>query len=140
MGSFSKADVKDGFVLIQAGSFQMGSPDSENWRGGDETQHQVSVSSFYMDPYESTQAEYVKLMGDNPSMFSGDDFPVENISWLDAVRFANAKSEEAGLTPVYTVADDGVTWDRSADGYRLPHASWPSSGPHRPHGKPKDPR
>ena len=124
-GQKDKADVKDGFVLIQAGSFQMGSPDSENWRGGDETQHQVSVSSFYMDPYESTQAEYVKLMGDNPSMFSGDDFPVENISWLDAVRFANAKSEEAGLTPVYTIADDGVTWDRSADGYRLPtEAEW----------------
>ena len=117
--------VDDGFVLIGGGTFPMGSPESENWRIDDETQHEVSVGSFYMDPYETTQKEYMRLMGDNPSTFTGDDLPVENVSWLEAIRYANAKSTEAGLTPVYTITEGGVTWDLSADGYRLStEAEW----------------
>ena len=119
------ASVTDGFVLIQGGSFLMGSPESENWRIEDEKQHQVTVSAFYIDPYETTQAEYVRLMGENPSSYSGDDLPVESITWLDAIHFANAKSEDAGLTPAYAFSESGVIWDRSANGYRLPtEAEW----------------
>lgn len=122
---FSEKAVEDGFVLIQGGSFQMGSPESENWRGDDETRHEVTVASFFIDPYETTQEEYFRLMGENPSMFSGEKLPVECISWLDAVQFANAKSIHAGLTPAYAVSNQGVTWDRSANGYRLPtEAEW----------------
>ena len=117
--------VNDGFVLVEGGSFLMGSPESENWRIGDETQHEVTVSSLYFDPNEAMQAEYARLMGEDPSTFDGDDLPVENISWLEAVSFANAKSEDAGLTPAYSISTDGVTWDLSADGYRLPtEAEW----------------
>ncbi|MCR5809808.1 MAG: SUMF1/EgtB/PvdO family nonheme iron enzyme [Lachnospiraceae bacterium] len=115
----------DGYALIEGGTFLMGSPDTENWRIDDETQHEVTVAAFYIDPHETTQAEYVRLMGDNPFAFSGEDLPVESISWLDAIRYANAKSEDAGLTPVYTISENSVTWDRSADGYRLPtEAEW----------------
>ena len=117
--------VDDGYALIEGGTFLMGSPDTENWRIDDETQHEVTVAAFYIDPHETTQAEYVRLMGDNPFAFSGEDLPVESISWLDAIRYANAKSEDAGLTPVYTITENSVTWDRSADGYRLPtEAEW----------------
>lgn len=117
--------MDDGYALIEGGTFLMGSPDTENWRIDDETQHEVTVAAFYIDPHETTQAEYVRLMGDNPFAFSGEDLPVESISWLDAVRYANAKSEDAGLTPVYTITENSVTWDRSADGYRLPtEAEW----------------
>ena len=117
--------VDDGYMLIQSGTFLMGSPDAENWRIDDETQHEVTVGFFYMDPYETTQSEYIRLMGDNPSTFTGEDQPVETISWMDAVRYANAKSTDAGLTPVYTITEDGVTWELSADGYRLPtEAEW----------------
>jgi len=91
--------------------------------------HEVSVSSFYIDPYETTQEEYERLMGNNPGTFTGEKLPAENISWLDAVYFANAKSIEAGLTPAYTVTSDGVTWDMSANGYRLPtEAEWENTG------------
>ena len=115
----------DGFIFVSGGSFLMGSPETENWRIDDETQHEVTVPSFYIDPYETTQEEYERLMGVNPGTFSGEKLPVENISWMDAVNFANAKSADAGLTPAYTVTDDGVVWDRSADGYRLPtEAEW----------------
>ena len=36
------------FVLIKGGSFTMGSPESEDWRSNDETQHRVTLASFYM--------------------------------------------------------------------------------------------
>jgi formylglycine-generating enzyme required for sulfatase activity/flavodoxin len=117
--------VQDGFLLIEGGSFLMGSPETENWRINDETQHTVTVSDFYIDPYETTQADYERLMGENPSTFDGDVLPVEGVSWLDALRYANEKSREAGLQPVYAFMEDTVLWDRSADGYRLPtEAEW----------------
>ncbi len=123
--SRTETPVEDGFVPIAGGSFLMGSPETENWRIEDETQHEVHLSGFLMSPYEVTQAEYQALMGANPSQFIGEDLPVENVTWLDAVRFCNAKSEQAGLTPVYTVEGTTVIWDRSADGYRLPtEAEW----------------
>lgn len=119
------SDVPENFVLIQGGTFQMGSPEDEAWRLADETQHTVTVSDFYMSIYELTQAEYMDIAGDNPSNFSGDNLPVENISWLDAIHYCNARSEKEGLTPVYTVDGQNVIWDRSADGYRLPtEAEW----------------
>ena len=118
-------EIQDGFLLIDGGSFLMGSPESENWRIDDETQHTVTVASFYIDACETTQEEYERIMGINPSTFLGNTLPVENISWLDAIQFANAKSADAGLTPVYTVTDEGVSWDMSADGYRLStEAEW----------------
>jgi hypothetical protein len=115
----------DGFILLDGGTFMMGSPESENWRIDDETLHEVTVSAFYIDPYETTQKEYSRIMGNNPSSFTGEDLPVESVSWLDAILYANAKSAAAGLTPCYTVGEGGVTWDRSANGYRLPtEAEW----------------
>lgn len=113
------------FVLVSGGTFQMGSPESEPWRSEDETVHTVTLSNFYISRYEVTQAEYQAVMGENPSSFSGDDFPVDSVSWLDAVAYCNARSESEGLTPAYTVDGQSVTWDRSANGYRLPtEAEW----------------
>ena len=117
--------VEDGFVQITGGTFLMGSPETENWRIEDETQHEVTVSDFRMSPYEVSQAEYERLMGVNPSAFRGDNLPVENVSWLDAVRFCNARSIEASLTPAYAIDGEMVTWNRAANGYRLPtEAEW----------------
>ncbi len=119
------APLDDGFVLVEGGTFRMGSPEDENWRIDDETLHEVTVSAFCIDPHETTQADWEALMGENPSTFTGESLPVENISWLDAVRYANAKSAAAGLTPAYAIDGESVTWDRAADGYRLPtEAEW----------------
>ena len=68
-----------------------------------------------MSAYELTQAQYREITGENPSNFSGDDLPVENISWLDAIRYCNARNEKEGLTPVYTIdgsslSDDIAKW------------------------------
>lgn len=119
------ASAPSDLLLIRGGTFTMGSPDSEAWRSDDETQHSVTLSDFYMSPYEVTQQEYSDVMGEAPSHFSGENLPVENISWLDAVAYCNARSEQEGLTPVYTIDDGAISWDRSANGYRLPtEAEW----------------
>ena len=117
--------VNDNFVLLEGGSFIMGSPDSERQRGEDEIPHEVTVSAFYADPFEVTQKDYEAVMGENPGFFHGDNLPVENVTWYDAVEYCNRLSELRGLTPAYTIGQDTVTWNRAANGYRLlTEAEW----------------
>jgi formylglycine-generating enzyme required for sulfatase activity len=132
--------VPDNFVRINGGAFMMGSPANEPQRIGDETQHQVKVNSFYMGKYLVTQKEYQEVMGTNPSNFKGDNLPVEMVSWYDAIEYCNKRSQREGLTPAYTIdksrSDPNnqqerdtlrwlVTWNRNANGYRLPtEAEW----------------
>jgi formylglycine-generating enzyme required for sulfatase activity len=87
--------------------------------------HTVTVSGFYIMKTEVTQADYTALMGTNPSSFKGDSLPVEQVSWYDAVAYANKLSQKDGLTPAYTISGTNVTWNRSANGWRLPtEAEW----------------
>ena len=117
--------LPEDFVAISGGTYLMGSPETENWRGDDETQHEVTVSDFAMCVHEVTQAEYEELVGKNPSSFVGEDLPVDSVSWLEAVTYCNLRSEAEGLTPVYEIGGENITWNRSANGYRLPtEAEW----------------
>lgn len=113
------------FVLIKGGTFLMGCPLSEAGREKDETQHRVTVSDFTMGKYEVTQREYREMMGANPSQFKGDDLPVENVTWFEAVRYCNARSVREGLIPAYSIRGQTVSRNRNATGYRLPtEAEW----------------
>lgn len=112
-------------VKIPSGSFNMGSPASERQRNVDEKQHSVSLSSFYADAYEVTQKSFQAVMGKNPSVFKGDNLPVENVSWFDAIEYCNRLSEREGLEKCYTVHGKDVVWNRAANGYRLlTEAEW----------------
>ncbi|MBF0529232.1 MAG: formylglycine-generating enzyme family protein [Deltaproteobacteria bacterium] len=87
------------FVLIQPGTFTMGSPPSEEWRSSDETQHQVAISqAFYMQTTEVTQGQWKAVMGSNPSKFvdCGDDCPVEQVSWNDVQEFIRGLNSKEG--------------------------------------------
>ena len=84
------------------------------------TYRQIDVDSFYLGVYAVTQNEYQEVMDTNPSYFKGDALPVENVTWSDAVDYCNRLSEREGLTPVYKREDNYVTWNRGANGYRLP--------------------
>jgi formylglycine-generating enzyme required for sulfatase activity len=77
------------FVLIPAGSFVMGSPESEKGRNWNETQHKVTITrSFYMGETEVTQGQWNRLVSPNPSAHKlGNNYPVDSVSWNDAVAF-----------------------------------------------------
>jgi formylglycine-generating enzyme required for sulfatase activity len=112
------------FVLIPAGEFMMGS----NYYEPDERPvHKVVISKpFYLGKYEVTQAQWLEVMGTNPSHFKGDlTRPVERVSWYmvqDFIRLLNAKeghtkyrlpteaeweyAARAGSTTQYSFGDD----------------------------------
>ena len=115
----------EGMVLIEGGTFQMGSPATEPERDADETLHEVTVADFMMSRTEVSQQEYERVMGKNPSERKGNSLPVENVTWYDAIAYCNALSQLEGLTPCYTVSGTTVTWHLNANGYRLPtEAEW----------------
>ena len=89
-------DVKLEMVLIPAGKFKMGSPQSEKGRDEWERQHDVTLTKpFYMGKYEITQEQYEAVMGKNRSNTKGAKLPVTNVSWHDCQEFIkklNAKT------------------------------------------------
>lgn len=135
-------------VLIDSGEFVMGSAPGEASRRPDEPQHKVRITRpFYLGKYEVTQEEYQLVTKTNPSWFSasgsGSDklggqsarrFPVENVTWYDAVNFCNQLSKLDGYEPYYKLENTKHINDsiKSAqvtmaggNGYRLPtEAEW----------------
>ena len=79
---------KYGFCWIPAGEFDMGSPESEPCREVDETLRHVKLTKgFWMLETPVTQRLYKQVMKREPSGFRGDDLPVEQVDFLDVVRF-----------------------------------------------------
>ncbi|HAN90903.1 MAG TPA: hypothetical protein DCQ33_02335, partial [Nitrospira sp.] len=121
-------EVRPRLVKVPRGSFTMGSATTESGRNGDETQHSVTLTTdFWMADTELTQRQYRTLLGGNPSQFKGDDLPVENVSWIDAVTYCNALSVKEKLTPCYQINGTTVGWADGVKctGYRLPtEAEW----------------
>jgi formylglycine-generating enzyme required for sulfatase activity len=89
-------DVNMLFRFIPAGDFFMGSPSDENGRCNDEGPlHKVTISKpFYMGVYEVTQAQWVAIMGSNPSKFQkGHNYPVESVTWDDCQEYVTKLSK-----------------------------------------------
>ena len=76
-------------VLIQGGTFIMGcTAEQKGDCNNNETPTQeVTLHDFYIGKYEVTQAQWQKVMGNNPSEFKGDNLPVTNVSWNDSQEF-----------------------------------------------------
>jgi formylglycine-generating enzyme required for sulfatase activity/serine/threonine protein kinase len=112
-------------VLIPAGEFLMGSPDSdEEAYSQEKPQHNVRITRpFYLGVHEVTQGQYRVITGEVPSGFEGpNDLPMVNVSWTDAISFCNKLSEREGWKPFYQL---GAEVKSGTEGYRLPtEAEW----------------
>src|SRR5262245_23820629 len=112
------------FAPIPAGTFLMGSPHEEKQRSKDEEQHEVEITRpFYLGVFEVTQKQWRTVMGTNPSSLNRDrvgsdtdDFPVETVSWDDAVAFCEALSalpEEKAARRTYRLPTE-AEWEYAA--------------------------
>jgi len=93
------------YAYIPPGTFTMGSPASEQDRVDNEGPQTVVTltKGFWMERYEVTQAEYLAVMGGNPSLVTGNlNRPVEMVSWIDATNYCatlTARERSAGRLP-----------------------------------------
>jgi formylglycine-generating enzyme required for sulfatase activity len=93
-------------VLIMGGSFLMGSPNTEIDRSEDESpQHQVTVPSFFMSEFPIIQAHWAMVaqmprvtidLEIAPANFKGNDRPIEQINWFEAIEFCQRLSQYTG--------------------------------------------
>ena len=146
------------FVEIYPGKFVMGASLDSSYEdpvyndiNNERPTRVVQITKgFYISQYEVTQAQYQKVMGNNPSLYKPgfrgipgypqpagykdtSNLPVEEVNWYDAVNFCNALSIQQGLTPCYTTHGgrtkikypDKVKCSWTAKGFRLPtEAEW----------------
>jgi formylglycine-generating enzyme len=117
------------FISVSPGSFQMGCTGKQtNCEGDEKPSHTITLTQgFQIQATEVTQEQYRAVTGEDPSQFSAcrPDCPVENVSWYDAIGFANDLSRKEGMTPAYFGSGTTTRWDKSANGYRLPtEAEW----------------
>ena len=136
---------RHGMAKVGPGTFTMGCQGG----GCDESQRPVEVKlsqGVFSMASEVSQGLYDVVMGENPTTQSrqslggvhagacshvagqklgGDNNPVVCVTWRDAAIFANRLSTIYELTPAYTIRGDTVSWNRQADGWRLPtEAEW----------------
>jgi sulfatase modifying factor 1 len=129
--------------LIPAGNFLMGNQMDPNEGNVEELPvHAVNVSAFYMDKYEVTKAlwdevaAWAEANGYDINATSGsgkaDNHPIWHVTWFEAVKWCNARSQKEELTPCYTVGGEVMKTGTEtpecnflANGYRLPtEAEW----------------
>jgi formylglycine-generating enzyme required for sulfatase activity len=99
------------FVLVHAGTFQMGTPLSERAREPQEVLHPVTIARpFYLAVHEMTQAEWRRVTGENPSAHAGcGACPVERITYLDVERML-ARMNRDGRWPGFRLPTE-AEWE-----------------------------
>jgi formylglycine-generating enzyme len=147
-------ECRDGYCKIPAGCFVSGSPECQAWRGAySERETQVTLThAFEIAEHETTQAEWTAMGFPNPTRgpsgegFGGclaGDCPVGNLSWFEALAYANARSAAhspplpvcyelvgcSGTVGTASMICTGVRQTTASvyecDGYRLPtDAEW----------------
>jgi len=91
------------------------------------TKWEISIAPFELSKHLITQEVYLKVMSTSPAVFTGDNRPIENVSWYDAILFCNTLSELSDLESCYLVNLDSESVEliQGAKGYRLPtDAEW----------------
>lgn len=142
-----RAPVGADMALVPGGTFNMGNTMSPDGLACEKPVHAVQVDAFYADRFEVTKglwdavAQWATNHGynfDSPAVATATNLPVQQVSWYDAVKWCNARSEKEGLPPAYFTDNTWTTVYRTGQldlaqadvrwvgaGYRLPtEAEW----------------
>ncbi len=87
------------FVYIPGGCFQMGCVSGIDCDDDEKPVHEVCLDGFWIGKYEVTQAQWQTIMGNNSSHFTGNDRPVESISWNNTQEFIKKLKNRSGTHP-----------------------------------------
>ena len=111
----SVGNVRFGMVYVEGGKFLM----TDRGIGSMKTQspsREVVLSGFFMGQCQVTQGLWETVMGKNPSHHkAGDDYPVENINWVDAQAFIENLNAQTGLKFRLPVEEE---WEYAMQGGR----------------------
>ena len=93
-----KAGINIKLVVVEGGTFSMGAMSSDVVAFNDEkTQHEVTLRTYAIGQTEVTQGLWKSVMDNNPSVFKGDELPVENVTWKDCQTFIARLNTLTGL-------------------------------------------
>lgn len=100
-------------VDVEGGEFTMGSKTDPN-----AVPHEVILSDYSIGKYEVTQSLWKTIMGYNPSYCQGDDLPVENMTWHEAMTFINRLNM---VTQQHFRMPTEAEWEYAAMGGKMTH-------------------
>ncbi len=111
-------------VKVPAGTFLMG---SKTGLGYEQPVHEVQITNpFFISKFEITQKQWLTIMNENKSSFVGENLPVMNVDWIEAVLYCNKLSKLMNYDTCYVFFDSStILFDSLANGFRLPtEAEW----------------
>ncbi len=83
------------FFFIKGGCFEMGDTFGDG-ESDEKPVHEVCIDDFYLGKYEVTQAQWEKVMDNNPSYFEGRDNPIEQVSWDNVKQYIDRLNSQGG--------------------------------------------
>ena len=143
-----KSTLVPEMIEVAGGTFQMG---NDNGESDEKPAHSVTLNGFKIGKYEVTLEQFQAFVGatelepqragffpelvdrkkereeKKKQTFDAPNYPIQKVTWVDAIRYCNWLSQKEGLQPCYTIENEGFTvlWDQKANGYRLPtEAEW----------------
>ena len=131
--AFKNNLVDSDLIKIQGGTFKMGSKDSDGLADVDEQkEHTVNLNTFEISKFEVTVWEWKQFIKDNkmkmpvkPTWGWQDNYPINGVTWNEAIAYCNWLSKKEKLQPVYTKKGPNFICNFKANGYRLPtEAEW----------------
>ena len=133
LSAFKTALQMNRMVRIEGGTYKMGSKDSDKTADNDEQkEHDVTIKTFEISKFEVTVWEWKQYTKANklkmplkPEWGWQDNYPINGITWEEAIAYCNWLSKKEKLQPVYSKQGPNYVCNFKANGYRLPtEAEW----------------
>ena len=108
-------DLNMKMIYVEGGSFEMGATPEQGSEAtrNEKPVHTVTLDSYYIAECEVTQAQWQKIMGNNPAHFKGANNPVECVGWQKINEFCKKLSEKTGKTYILPTE---AQWEYAARG------------------------